>query len=277
MLGITAASPLQDALHPAFTLSKESVEAVWSKGWQEGQKKHDLKSAIGKFQRQIDSYHTSPSRKEACAWALLLHPRLQIFAKANQAALQYWPDPDVKKAKEEMSVFAGSEQQYLGFYITINEMPSFAGRYSTISRQADPENLKDVRCVLKVGDRILQPERQPGDLTASKSDQVSYYTVPSTVYVEGKTKSSGTVNGPGNFWLTANGSSTSSYTITSFNTGSQPYSTYHSDFIVLFSTRDKDGKALITPQDKDLEIKVVKKSGEIKTVFRLDEWAKAFE
>lgn len=276
-VGIAFVNVADEPVHPAFTLSTSAFESVWTKGWQEGQKKRNTKSAIAKFERQIDSYHVSPARKSPCSWALLLHPKLQIFAKANQAALQYWPEAEVQKAKDEMKVFADSEQQYLGFYITINEMPSFAGAYSTMSRKADPDNLKDVRCVLKVGDKIIQPLKQPGDLTASRSDQISYYSIPSTVYVNGKTNSSATANGSNGSWATATGSSTSSYSVTSYNTGSQPYSSYHSEFIVLFPLRDKDGKPLVTPQDKDLEIKVIKKSGENKTTFRLDEWAKAFE
>lgn len=156
-------------------------------------------------------------------------------------------------------------------------MPSFAGLGAQISRHADPENLKDVRCVLKIGDRIIQPDKQPGDLTISRSDEVNLFSIPTTTYIRGKSNTTANAYGKNGSYAYGTASTASSYTVTSRTTGSQEYSTYSSNFIVLFPTRDKDGKPLITPNDKDIEIKVVKKSGELKTTFQLKDWITAFE
>lgn len=266
-----------EPLHPALVLSSETFDKVWSKALADGQKKKGKDAGLDKMRRQIDSYHVSLAKKEACSWIYWMHPRAMIHMKANGAGLQYWPQAEIDKAKSDMAHYADSEQKFIGFYVQINEMPSFAAPYGRLRRHANPDNLKNVRCVLKVGDRIIQPVQQPGDITTSQKEMVSFYSIPTTTYVNGSTRSSATAYGSNGSYATATGYSTSSYQVTRYASGADEYQVFSGQTTVLFPTRDKDGKPLITPKDKNIEIKMVREDGEIHTTYRLDDWIKAFE
>lgn len=265
-----------EPVHPAFLVSKASVESVWKKGYEDGQKKRDVRKALSLTQRQIDSFHTGPLYKVGCAWSYLLHPRAQIYVSAHTAGKQYWSPADVDKAKADFDGYSDKEPRYIGFFVELNEMPQFAGAYATLSRRADPSNLSDVRAVLKVGDRIIQPKEQPGDLTVSKSDNINFFSIPTTTYVRGTTTATASAYGSGGY-ASATGYSSSSYAVTSYSTGSQKYSQYRGQFTVLFPLRDENGKPLIKPTDKEVELIVIKKSRELKATYKLADWSSALE
>lgn len=266
-----------EPLHPALRISSESFEKIWTKALTEGQKKKGKNAGYDKMRRQIDSYHVSILDKEACSWVYWMHPRGMIQMTANEAGQKYWPEADVLKAKAELAGYGDHELAYVGFYFDLNSMPSFAGGYGRISRYASPDKLKDVRVVLKVGDRILQPVQQPGNITTSSKERVSFYSVPVTTYVNGSSTSTATAYGSNGSYATGTGYTKSSYQVTSYRGGSDNYEVYSGQATVLFATRDKDGKPLITPKDKNIEIKMISDDGEIKTTYNLSDWVKAFE
>ncbi len=265
-----------DPVNQALVVSKKAVDAVWAKGFEDGQKKRDIKRALGITERAIDSYHVSMSNREKCSWAYLLHPRLVIYVQGHNAAAQYWPQDKIDSVKKDLAIYGDAEPRIIVFYVVLNEMPSFHAPYGRLSRYADPTNLTDVHCVLKVGDRIIQPLQQPGDLSISKTDGLSFFSIPTTSYVYGSSTSSATAYGSGGY-ATATGRSYSSYKVTTYNQGSEPYSTYHGEFLVQFSLRDADGKPLIRPQDKEMQLVVVKKTAELTATYRLSDWSKALE
>lgn len=273
----TAVSPQLEPLHPALKISSDTFEKIWNKALADGQKKKGKDAGYDKMRRQIDSYHVSVLAKEACSWVYWMHPRGMIQMTANEAGQKYWPEADILSAKKELAGYSDHELAYLGFYFDLNSMPSFAGGYGRISRYANPDKLKDVRCVLKVGDRILQPEQQPGNITTSAKERVNFYSIPVTTYVRGTSSTSATAYGSGGTYATGTSHTRSSYQVTSHKSGSDDYTVYSGQATVLFATRDKDGKPLITPKDKTIEIKLVSDDGEVKTTYRLDDWTKAFE
>lgn len=271
-----ARQTLQDPINSALLTAKAAVDVVWSKGYEDGQKKRDIKKALGIAERAIDSYHVSTVSKDKCSWAYLLHPRVIIYAEAHRAGSQYWSQDQIEKAKAEMGQFGDAEPKLLSFLVVLNEMPAFDGPYGRLTRFADPSNLTDVHCVLKVGGRIVQPISQPGDLSISKSDNLSIFTVPTTTYVRGSSTGSASAYGNGGY-ASATGTSYTSYAVTTYNEGAQPYSTYRGQFVALFPLRDQDGKATIRPEDKELELVVVKKSAELTAKYRLSDWLRALE
>ena len=145
-----------------------------------------------------------------------------------------------------------------------------------MAKYADEDNLTDVRCVIKVGDRVIQPLEQPGDISTSRSDMVDTYAVPVTTYINGNSNESASVFGPGGMVFGTSNVQTS-YTVTNWTQGETPYSIYRGKFTAVFPLRDEYGKALIRPSDKEIQFLVIMKRKEIKTKFPLNDWVDAFE
>lgn len=277
IIALGAPQIAEEPLHAAFQITQASIDKIWEKGAKDGAAKRDLSREINlKAQRQIDSYHVSIARKEGCSWAWLLHPRTLIYAMAHKATAQYWSDSEKQKAKADMDQFSTNEMQVLGFYVLLNEMPSFNAAYGRLSRLANPDYLKDIRCVLKVGDRVIQPLEQPGDLTLAKSDQVGFFSYPVNTYVRGTSSSTASISGAGGY-ANISERSKSSYVVTSTAFGQESYSTYTGSCIVLFPLRDAEGKPNIGPKDKEITLLVIKSSAELTANYKLDDWMKAFE
>lgn len=265
----------QDAIHPAFLITKPDVDSAWTRGYEAGKKRKDLLGSLKFAERQIDSYHVSMIAKQGCSWAWFVHPKMLVYARGFDAGKQYWSQSEIDTTRAELAKFADGEPSFVGFYVSLTEMPSFDAAYGRLSRYANPDNLTDVRCVLKVGDRIIQPTVQPGNLTLSKSDNVSIYSIPNTAYISGSSTTTAHAYGSGGYAY-GNASSSSSYTVTTYSQGADPYSTYSGAFYVLFPLRDESGKAQITPSDKEVELVVIKKSRELHAKYKLNDWLKAF-
>ena len=114
-----------DPLHPAFTLSSEAFDAIWKKGYKDGQDKRDYGKAMDRAKRQIDSYYKSLIAKEACSWAYFVHPRCAIYSTAFQAGKLYYSDRELSSARNSVTRLAGREQSRFAMTAYVNEMPSF--------------------------------------------------------------------------------------------------------------------------------------------------------
>lgn len=261
---------------PALLISRASFEAIWAQAIEDGRKRRDPRKGFSKAERVIDRYRVSITAKEPCSWATFVHPRLLIRWTAYQAGSQYWADEQIAQAKQDMMQLVDVDPKAVVFFVELREMPSFAGGYGRLNRYANPSNLTDVRCVLKVGDRIIQPATQPGDLTLSRSDNLNIFSTPQNTYVSGRSSAYATVYGPGGT-ATGTAQSNSSYVIQSWSTGEENYSTYRGQFVASFPLRDEKGQANIGPNDKEIKLLIIKKSAELTATYKLGDWLKALE
>jgi len=274
LAAIAILSPEENEINQCFSLTTDSIESVWARGFEDGTKRKNIDKTLSFMKRQIDSFHISMVEKQGCSWAYFLHPKALIYTRAFTAGSQYWPQEEIDREKKSLLQFAESELKFIAFYVELSEMPSFAAPYGELSRYADSSNLKDIRCVLKVGDRILQPKEQPGDLTVSTNSNVSIYSIPTTTYVDTKSQFSGSAYGSAGY-VNASGYGATSYRVTSTTFGEEPYSTYHGQFIVLFPLRDASNNPTIKPSDKQVELIVIKKSSQLTAKYALGDWLKA--
>jgi hypothetical protein len=261
-------------IHPCFKFTNESIEGVWARGFEDGTKRKNIDKQLGFIKRQIDSYHVSMVAKEGCSWAYFMHPKALIYSRAFTAGSQFWPQEEIEKEKKSLFQFAESELKFIAFYVDLWEMPSFAAPYGELSRYADASNLTDIRCVLRVGEKIIQPKEQPGDLTISTNSNVSFYSIPTTTFVDSRSRFTGSAYGSTGY-VNATGYSATSYRVTTTSFGEQPYSTYQGKFIVLFPIRDENNKVIVSGSDKQLELIVIKKSRQLTAKYPLGEWVKA--
>jgi len=261
-------------IHPCFKFTTDSIESVWARGFQDGTKRKNIEKTLGFMKRQIDSYHVSMVEKQGCSWSYFLHPKALIYTRSSTAGSQFWPQDEIDKEKKSLQQFAESELKYVAFYVDLWEMPSFAAGYGELSRYADSSNLKDIRCVLRVGDRIIQPKEQPGDLTVSANSNVSFYSIPTTTYIDSRSQFTGSAYGTTGY-INASGYTATAYRVTSTTFGEQQYSTYEGQFIVLFPLRDEAMEPMVASNDKQVELIVIKKSGQLRAKYNLEDWVKA--
>lgn len=273
---VSLASMRLNALHPSFVVSQSSFDHIWTRAVEDGKKRRDPNKGFNLARKVIDTYHTGPIGKDDCAWAYLIHPKLLIRFTGYQASSQYWPQQEVDQAKQALTQLVGKQPSYIEFLVDISEMPSFQGAYGTLSRHANPDNLKDIRCVLKVGDRILQPTSQPGDITVSRRDSINFFLYPQTTFVRGSTSSTTTFVGSGGFGA-ASTSAATSYQVTTYGAGEEAFSVYSGQFIVRFPLIDSDGVPTVKDSDKEMQLLVVKRSAELKASYKLADWISALE
>lgn len=273
---VFSVNSLNDDLPSFLKISDSSFDQIWDKGLFDGVKRKTDPNTQKLSLRIIDRYWISLAEKAPCSWARFLHPRLLIRQISWDAGSQYWTDDEANQAKGNLRSRAKEEPKYLAFSIILNEMPSFYAAYGALSRHADPKNLTDVRCVLKVGDKVIQPSSQPGDLTVTRTDSVNEFTRPSMAYITGELRGNSTRTGNEGYLYTRSNTKVS-YIVESMTSGSERYSTYKGEFIVLFPLRNDKGDLNILESDKEIKLLVIKKSAELSATYKLSDWVRAFE
>lgn len=273
LISIVVLAPAQEVkLHPAFIKSPTQLMKVWDKGVKDSKKQSNFDNTTKKTRKTIGTYRTSVlGDSEGSSFVYYLPPELTAYSEAFRTARAYAPTEEVDKLKREI---IPAETRSLGsvhFYTTITLMPQFAGGYGSISRHADPNDLKDVKVVLKIGDRILQPEGgHPGNLLESSGNERSSYSLPRYQYSTTNTSASASAYGSGGYaYGTANGTST---TVTTYHEyREEGYTWYHGDFLVRFKIVDEDGKPLITDKDKEMTLLVIYGESERKATYKLSD------
>jgi hypothetical protein len=204
------------------------------------------------FRKGIGSVRTNVLRQETVSFAYFNVLALGAFSAGFTARKQYLGDDEIAGMRGRFMDWAPVADTILIAGV-LNICPSF-GSYGRLVRRANPDDLKGVRVVLKVGDRIYQPYDQPGDLQ---------YVENAEQNLAGRPMWSST---------TATSSGGQSVTVQSFYTTTyvQGYEWYHGTFCVGFKMFDADGSARITSKDHEIEAIVIYGGNERHAKFSLD-------
>lgn len=267
---------LQGGIAPGLDVSEEILLAAWDKGYADAQRTRNLDGAMNFAKRGIGKIRTSPLREETVSWLYFFHPKLLAYAEGFRARKQYWDDKEKQASRDWLTEMGRAKPRVIMFYGYLAVMPSFGGPGGTIDRRANPRDLEDVRVVLKVGDRIIQPLQQPGNVMQSAGTSTSEYARPNLIYGSSRTTSSGTASGPERH-VFASGNAHTTFELHTIERGSQSYDWYLGEFFVAFKIYDEDGKPLIGENEKEIHVTVVQYHGERTAKYKLDEWLKAFK
>jgi len=161
---------------------------------------------------------------------------LQAYMAGYRARHEYLGEDEVKKIKDQATTNMANGRQHIYFSGVINILPSFGGFGGRIDHPSTPEELKGVRVVLKVGDRIYQPKSQPGDLSSRPR-------IGENEHVD--TETSTTFSPFGQF--------NSYYNVIR----TQKYDYYQGVFQVAFDLFDSDGTPRVRPTDKRITAIVI--------------------
>lgn len=275
LISLAVLAPSQEPLiHPAFVKTPEQFQEAWDLGIKECKKQSNLDRRLKDTRQTIGTYRTHLLRSEPSSFVYYIPPEIVAYYESFQAARSYTPEEKVTKLKEEL--IPGTKQTFgsVTFYTSITLMPMFNN--GRVTRDANPRDLRDVRVVLKVGDRIIQPEgKQPGNLLESQGSGTSAYYMPRFAYSRTNTSATAQASGSGGYaYGTAKGTST---TVTAYQEYREnDYNWYHGDFMIQFKIVDAEGKPLITDKDKEMTLLVIYGESERKATYKLADLVSPF-
>jgi len=268
-----------EQLNQAFIKTPAQFQDAWNIGESDARKskRPDLLSRMNSLRRDIGSIRTSGLGKhKTVSWVWCLAPEFYSYSEAYQAVAQYKSPQEMAPTRAIALPTSPIHFQDLGFYGFITLMPSFAGGHGRINRYANPNDLSDVRVVLKVGDRILQPIKQPGNMLQTKETALNSFAIPRYTYSTTTSSASGSAYGSGGY---AYGSATgTSSTVSSYvEHNEQAYNWYQGQFSVDFKLLDSAGKPLITASDTEIELIVIYGNNERHAKFMLKDLERPLE
>lgn len=255
--------PAKTGIHPAFDPGPAVLDQLWKKGFSEAAKKKDDHWIFDKLKRGIGKVRTNVwGQTETVSWFWLWLPEALIYREGFSAKKQYWPDEEVAASKRllEDPEFAHPTDIAVSGLLSIQ--PSFGGSGSSIDRSANPADLKGVRVVLAVGDKVYQPIAQPGDLPFV-ADTGSY-----TRTSQRSSTSTTNVNGSvGGSEVALKGRTTNYYTeVISGN-----YRYYEAHFDARFLLFEKDGTPRIPADTKEVSFIVIYGPNERRATYKLSD------
>ncbi len=257
----------QRLLHPALQIDQSVLDRLWARGFSDADHhRHDM-PFLKNFQRGIGTIRTAPLRHETVSWLLMSCPETVAYYSGFMCRKDYWGEQEKQSRLATLRRAVAGGRRSLSFYGTLNILPSFGGTHGRVDRSATPRDLKDVRVVLKVGDRIYQPFRQPGDLAYRSEVGTNTFAVPQS----SQEVTSTTVQAANGSEIASGNSLTTNY-YTVFAT--ENFMKFTGQFSVAFDLFDTDGKPRITPTDREVEVIVVYGPSERHVKYDLDELLK---
>lgn len=240
--------------HPAFMVTSNVIKEVFEKGQADAKKYRGVNEMLMKFGRGIGSVRLNAmGSKQTVSYLWAFPPQFKAYGNGVMSKKQFWSDQQIQDKFTEWLKDGDHPAEKLHCEGIIRLYPSFGAGYGKIDRRADPADLSDVRVVLQVGDKIYQPEAQPGKLEAASGTAANVVTTPES----SSSTTDVSVHGTGGY---ANATATTTnvyYTHTTEN-----YDWYEGNFKVDFPLKNEDGTYRITDADKSIEIIVVYGSNE---------------
>ena len=263
-------------IHPAFVKLPVHFTEAWKQGEKDVPKDGDAFSFLNKYRRGIGDISVGfTSETVSFAWYLL--PEWLAYYHGYEARRLYKSDEEIKDAKQISIPETPQIIDTISFVGVITLMPSF-DLYGNVTRTANPKDLSDVRVVLKVGDRIIQPIKQPDNLLQHQGREVYSIYVP-RVQVNTST-TSGYYSGLSSwssFWGAGSSSNFATFSGTTTETSyyiervEKGYTWYSGVFRVEFKIIDANGKPLITENDKEMTLIVIYGKNERHAKFKLQD------
>ena|GEM_PF-2506157 len=256
----------QSKLNPALQVTQASLEREWQAGFKDAEKRRNY-PLMNSLQREIGKVHTSLFREEAISFITMMGPEQSEYLAGYAARKEYWSDDQVRTTKGKIAFLATGGRRHLYFSGFLRIVPSFNAN-GFVRKGATPDELKDVHVVLKVGDRIIQPELQPGDLAYQEQD--TSRAIDQVATTQSQTSGNATVtNNSGQTLGTVSGTATTTnyYTVQTI----QNFPTYLGRFVVSFDLFDHDGQPRISPETHEIEVIVVYGNNERHAKYDMEE------
>lgn len=289
-LGLISVHAHDDAaIHPAFVKLPIHFSEAWKKGEQDAAQKRDMLSFINKYRRGIGDISVGFS-SETVSFAWYTPPEWLAYYNGYEARRLYKSEEELKPLKQLSLPNTPLVFDTLHFFGVITLLPSFGWMYGEVTRIADPNDLSDVRVVLKVGDRIIQPVKQPGNLLQHQGQEnyniyvprVQFNTSTTTGYYIGSNSYSfsgsyydssswGRLWGSGSEFNSGTFSSTTTNTSYYVERVEQGYTWYQGFFFAEFKIVDEKGRPLITEKDKEMTLIVIYGKNERHAKFNLSD------
>lgn len=250
--------PRWEDLHPALRITQPELEQLWDRGYKDAEKKPDPKGYLKPIHRELESIRG----RGAVSWAWLMNPEMLTYMDGFYARKQYLPE-DEKASNRTKSIESGPGQRTLRFSGLLSAYPAF-GRGGTVSRMAKTSDLENVRVVLKIGERIYQPTRQPGKLQAQlgRATNIVEVTDFSTAYIPGEKNRYGKQE------------KGTTATVTTTSNLSEGYAFYEAQFQAEFDLFERDGTPRIGTKEKEFTLIVIYGEKEKRAIYKLADLAK---
>ncbi len=260
----------QSKLPEALQVDPGTLIKIYAAGQKDSTHARALEGAVSNFRRGIGTIRDDAFTHETVSWLWMRAPEMDVYVSGFRAGKQYFSDAENQKYLDKLKDQVSGGRKVLGFTGNLNIFPSFGGVYATIDRNADPADLKGVRVVLQVGDKILQPRSRPGDLAFVEGSGVQTSAIPQQSTSTTTTEESATAYGSGGY---ARATGTDTSTTTNYYTivQSSKYSYYSGNFTVIFDLFDKDGNALIPSNTKEITAIVIYGANQRKATFNLND------
>ncbi len=244
-----AVTLIAGVLNQALAPSRQELERVWQVGYERAGKESDLKSALRLAQQGIGTFDTGFHRRTV-SWLTFEHPRLTAFRAGFTARKARRSEADPQIPDGQLTDLANGRLRRLTFHADIGVYPTVLGQ--RVVRGAHPEDLKDTRVVLRVGDRTYEPVSQPGDV-AVQAKRGHFHSTPFPPYTGRRPHENITLP-------TQVG-----------------YTWYQAQFDFAFDLYDPDGTPRITDRDTEFTITITSRRGNRHATYRLSEWLTAYE
>ena len=266
ILSLIPGQPLQSPdfahLHPAFKIDGATAVAIFDKGYKAAEHDRDYNHVIERFRRGIGGVTINElGTKETVSflWVFTMDP--SVYNSGFTARKSYLPRDQVEKLKESVRQ-AATSVNHVEVAGHIMLLPSQGGFYGEISRYANPQDLENVRVVMKVGDQVYEPDHQPGYALSQSGSGTNEFTTPE----QQQTQTNVNITTP-NGTATATATSTTTYNITH----AENYDWYAGDFKVHFDLFNKDNTPRIRASDKEITFIVIYGRNERKAKYRLED------
>jgi hypothetical protein len=223
---------------------------------------------LNRFRRGIGNIRVDRwGTQETVSWLWYIPPEAVAYFYGFQSKKQFWSDQEIQLKRSEVIPKETTTFGHLVVFGIITLMPSFGGAYGTIDRHANPADLADVRIVLKVGERIIQPLEQPGNLLQSEGTELNTVAIPRYEY----STATASVYGSGGY-ANATVTSTRSY----YTYYAEGYKWYQGFFVAIFPLFDANGLPHITPSDKEIQFIVIYGANQRKATYKLGDLVKIY-
>lgn len=239
-------------IHRAFVKSPSDFENAWKAGEEDAAKNRKWETRVDRFRRGIGQRQITVLASETVSWCWLIPIEYIPYYNGWHARKQYWTDFEITEAKATLFPTRQIVVDELLVFGIINLLPSIGSMSGQISRHPDPRNLEDVRVIIKVGDRILRPREQPGNLLTGEKTAVNTFSIPRYTY--SRTDVSGVSTSGGRTSTMSGTATTSGYVNEYYEEG---YKWYQGNFSVSFDLVNEKGEPLITADDDSFEVVVV--------------------